>query len=194
MGWQSIIKSVAPVLGTALGGPLVGTAIKVIGEAVLGDPEATETQVEQALTKGISEDGLMKLKKADQEFSVRMKELDIDVAKLELSEKRMYVGDTQDARKYKDNKVFWLGVVILCTFATIMSGAMYGAWELLTGSSVVTDPEVLGMVATFLGTVIGYVAANAQQVVSFFFGSSAGSAKKTDAMSDAFVDLSNKRK
>ena len=81
MDWKSIVKSVAPILGTALGGPLAGTAIKVLGETILGDGEATETQVQEALLKGLNPDALVKLKEADQAFAVRMKELDIDVAR-----------------------------------------------------------------------------------------------------------------
>ncbi len=34
--WKQVIKSIAPVLGTALGGPLAGTAIKVLGDAIIG--------------------------------------------------------------------------------------------------------------------------------------------------------------
>lgn len=194
MDWKSIVKSVAPVLGTALGGPLAGTAIKVLGEAVLGDGEATENQVQEALLKGLNPDALVKLKEADQSFAVRMKELDIDVAKLQLSEKNMYVSDTQDARKYKDDKVFWLGVVILCTFAGVMCAALFGSYALLIGNLPINDASVVGMVSGFVGTIIGYAAANAQQVVGFFFGSSAGSSKKTDAISDAFVNMTGKVK
>lgn len=194
MDWKSIVKSVAPILGTALGGPLAGTAIKVLGETILGDSEATETQVQEALLKGLNPDALVKLKEADQAFAIKMKELDIDVAKLQLSEKNMYVSDTQDARKYKDDKVFWLGVVILCTFAGVMCAALFGSYALLTGNLPIKDASVVGMVSGFVGTIIGYAAANAQQVVGFFFGSSAGSSKKTDALSDAFVNMTEKVK
>jgi hypothetical protein len=41
----------------------------------------------------------------------------------------------------------------------------------------------------FLGTVVGYVAANAQQVVSYFFGSSRGSQDKSAAMAEAIKSL-----
>jgi hypothetical protein len=41
------------------------------------------------------------------------------------------------------------------------------------------------IVSALIGTVVGYVAANAQQVVGYFFGSSKGSADKTDALAAA---------
>jgi len=50
-----------------------------------------------------------------------------------------------------------------------------------------TDPVTVGMI----GTLIGYASAKADQVVSYYFGSSASSAKKTEAMSEA---LSNQVK
>ena len=38
------------------------------------------------------------------------------------------------------------------------------------------------IVSALIGTVVGYVAANVQQVMGYFFGSSKGSADKTDAL------------
>jgi hypothetical protein len=82
--------------------------------------------------------------------------------------------------------VFVLGCVILTTFAVIMGAALYGSYALLTGKFPIENAAVVGMVAGFVGTVIGYLSANAQQVVSFFFGSSRGSETKTDAIASAF--------
>ena len=63
---------------------------------------------------------------------------------------------------------------------------MCGAYALLTGRVVVENPALVGMLAGLVGTVIGYVSANAQQVMGFFCGSSKGSETKTDAMAAAF--------
>jgi hypothetical protein len=64
------------------------------------------------------------------------------------------------------------------TFAVVMGAALYGFYVLLTGKLPVENAAVVGMVAGFVGIVIGYVSANAQQVVSFFFGNSKGSETK----------------
>lgn len=74
-----------------------------------------------------------------------------------------------------------------------MCAALFGSYALLTGNLPINDASVVGMVSGFVGTIIGYAAANAQQVVGFF-GSSAGSSKKTDALSDAFVNMTEKVK
>jgi hypothetical protein len=42
MNWKSIVKSIAPVLGTALGGPIAGGAIKMLSSALLGNENERE--------------------------------------------------------------------------------------------------------------------------------------------------------
>ncbi|MFO0253092.1 MAG: 3TM-type holin [Betaproteobacteria bacterium] len=79
--WKSLVATVAPTLATALGGPLAGMATKAIATAVLGRDEATEAELAQALA-GATPDQLLALKKADADFAVRMKELDLDLEKL----------------------------------------------------------------------------------------------------------------
>lgn len=52
---------------------------------------------------------------------------------------------------------------------------LWGEYVLLTGKLPTAAAALVGMVSGFAGTIIGYVAANATQVVSFYFGSSGGS-------------------
>ncbi len=66
-----------------------------------------------------------------------------------------------------------------------MFGVLWGSFEILTGGITVKDIAIVATVSGLIGTVVGYVAANAQQVVSYFFGSSRGSADKTAAISQA---------
>ena len=40
--WKEIVKSVAPAIGGALGGPLGALAVKKLGEHWLGKSDATE--------------------------------------------------------------------------------------------------------------------------------------------------------
>ena len=85
---KNIVGAVAPTLGTALGGPMGGMAANMISE-VLGVPNTPK-----AIEKGIAEatpEQMLELKKAEQAFEVQMKELEVDVFKLETQ-------DGQDAR------------------------------------------------------------------------------------------------
>lgn len=187
MDWKSIVKAVAPTIGAALGGPLGGTALRTIAGILLGDENASEEAIQQAVISA-SPEMLLSLKKADQEFEKAMRELGI-------KEQALYVDDTKHARdSHKgDRAVFRLGLAVLSTFALVMGFSMYGAYELLTGGMHVQDMGVVAAVFGFLGTVIGYVAANAQQVVAYFFGSSAGSKQKTDAMSEAVSNMASRK-
>lgn len=191
MDWKAIVKTAAPLLGTALGGPLAGAAIKVLGDAVLGNSEATQDEVAAAITSGLSPDALVKMREADNAFKQRMKELDIDVMKLNQQTELAYLDDVKNARQTSgaNRAVFWLGIAILATFGTLMGFVMYGSFQLLTGGIVLKDVAVASVVSGLIGTVIGYVAGNAQQVVGYYFGSSKGSADKTDALAKAAANV-----
>ena len=82
---KNIIGAVAPTLGTAISGPLGGMAMGKIAE-VLGVSN-DQKSVEQAIQNATPEQ-MMELKKAEQEFEVQMKELDVDVFKLEVADKQ----------------------------------------------------------------------------------------------------------
>ena len=86
---KNIVGAVAPTLGTALGGPMGGMAANMIAD-VLGVPNNPKS-IEKAIAEATPEQ-MLELKKAEQAFEVQMKELDVDIFKLETQ-------DTQDARK-----------------------------------------------------------------------------------------------
>ena len=81
MDWKKLVSTVAPTIGKALGGPLVGTAVQYVSNALLGKPEATDEEIEAALATA-SPDTLLKLKEAENSFKIQMKELNISEEKL----------------------------------------------------------------------------------------------------------------
>lgn len=178
--WKKVVGTVAPMAATLLGTPLLGTAVKILSEALLGRPDGTEADLAAAVAQGLTPEQVVALKQAD----VRVKELD-------LQEITAAITDTADARHVGSGNrgIFWLGIAVLVTFAMVMAGSLYGAYQLLTGGLAVKDVGMVAAVFGFLGTVVGYVAANAQQVVAYFFGSSVGSKQKTDAMAFSFSRL-----
>ena len=103
---------------------------------------------------------------------------------------KMYVDDVQDARKYRDDKVFWLGVIVLGSFMTIMGLTLWGLYALMTKQFQI-DPALIAAVFGLVGSIIGYFAANAQQVVGYFFGSSSGSKQSGDAVRDSIKAMQN---
>lgn len=190
MKFTDILKKALPWIGAAATGgapALVAMAAKEVSSAlgmeVKPDPEAIGEAVANA-----TPEQMIRLREGEQAFKVRMTELGFQNEQ-ELA--RVYVGDVQDARKAHagDRGVFWLGISVLLTFAAVMALALAGAYQLLTGGIQVKDVGVVAAIFGFLGTVVGYVAGNAQQVVSYFFGSSRGSKEKADAMAQAFKGL-----
>ena len=86
---KGVISAVAPTLGTALAGPLGGTAAQAIS-AVLGcktDAKAISTAMQNATPEQLAE-----IKKAELDFEAQMKQMDVDIFALETA-------DVQDARK-----------------------------------------------------------------------------------------------
>lgn len=184
MDWKKVVRTVAPTLATALGSPLAGAAVNVLANTILGK-DGTQKEVEEAVLRGISPEVLAAIKKADQDFAARMKELDIDLEKT-------YLGDIQDARRAHAGMppVFYLGCIILGTFAAIVAATLWGSYALMTGEIKPADMGLVATVSGLIGAVVGYAAGNAQQVIGFYFGSSSSSEKKTEAMS-RIMDKSN---
>lgn len=183
LDWKKLIGTLAPTLGAALGGPLAGAAVKAIADSVLGQQDATEADLAAVVMQGLSPEQVVALREADNDFKVRMKSLDIDVVRINNATELAYVEDVGKARVAHagDRGVFWLGIAVLVTFAVLMGVVLVGCFYLLTGQ-LKADPAVAAMVAGMIGTVVGYIAANAQQVTSYFFGSSRGSTEKTNLL------------
>lgn len=167
--WKKLVRTVAPGLATALGGPLAGAAVQTISQAVLGKPDGTEEEVAAAVVAG-GTDALLKIKEADNAFAVKMKELGVDLERIHQADR-----DSARNREVRTGDV-WTPRVLA---ATIVGGFLAMVAAVLLGKVTgITDPIAAGMI----GTLIGYVSAKADQVVSYYFGSSAGSAAKTELM------------
>ena len=147
---KNIVGAVAPTLGTALGGPMGGTAANMIAD-VLGVPN-TPKAIEKAV-QGATPEQMLELKKGEQAFEVQMKELDVDVFKLE-------VADTQDARSKfgKDWTARIVGVSVV--------GGFMGYIFLVTLQPPEQNSEAL------INLVLGYLGGLASAVISFYFGAS----------------------
>jgi len=165
--WKSLVKSVAPILGTALGGPFGGMATKAISAALFGDDEtATGSDLESKIAAVLQNDteALLKLKQADQDFDARMKALDVDIMKIAAD-------DRDSARDLQKITRSWVVPVLATVTVTGFFAVVF--WVL---SGRVT------LESTLLGFVLGQVSSKAEQVYNFFFGSSAGSKDKTDKL------------
>ena len=86
MSLIDIIGSVAPTIASALGGPLAGTAVGALSHALFGTPDKPQAEVEQAVASATPEQ-LLTIKQAEAEFAEKMKQLDVDLAKLAVDDR-----------------------------------------------------------------------------------------------------------
>ncbi len=162
MNWKSLVRSVAPTLGAALGGPAGGMAVKFLSEQFLGKESAGEEAL-AAFVENASPSQMLEIKKADQQFAVQMRELDIDVFELE-------VGDRQNARDlFKVN--MWPQIVLSALF-------IIGYFAILGVLMYFNGVEINDRVFGILNTVIGVLTAAIPMILQFWFGSSLGSKQK----------------
>jgi hypothetical protein len=191
MDIKDIIRQIAPVAASLIGGPLAGVAVKALGDAI-GMSEPTQERVVAAIQSGsVSPEQLAAIRKADNDLKIRLRELDLDHEKIEADTEKAYLADTQDARKSNagDQGVFWLGIGVLIIMLLDVVSTFWLVYSILTGGLQIKDVGIVAAVFGILGTLNGYVAANAQQVLSYYFGSSRGSQDKSAAMAEAIKAL-----
>jgi len=161
----NLVRTVAPSIASAVGGPLAGMATRAISEALLGKPDGTEQELENAVASATPEQ-LLALKKAEQEFAVKMRELDIDL-------ERISNEDRDSARNREVSLRDWTPRVLAGLITVGYFGVLF--WMLRFGLPNTGSSEALLVMLGALGTAWG-------GVVAYYFGSSAGSKEKTEAM------------
>lgn len=113
--WVETLGAVAPVLATALGGPLAGTATKFIADKLLGNENATIEDISSAVV-GASPDILVQLKQIDLDFKVEMERAGVDVFKIK-------AGDKRNARK--EHKDSWMPSFLSIGLTLSVAGIIY---------------------------------------------------------------------
>jgi len=158
MDW---LKALAPLLGTALGGPLGGAAASFIADK-LGIQEKTIEAVSEVLNSGkMSADQIASLKLAEIEFRKFLETNKIELAKLD-------VEDRSSARAREVAVKDW----IPGTLAILLTGGFFGVltYMLQFGTTEKGGDALLVMLGR-LGT--GFAS-----VLAYYFGSSSGSNQK----------------
>jgi hypothetical protein len=147
---KSVLGALAPTLGAAIGGPLGGQAGSILS-SVLGVPNNPKS-IESAMNN-ITSEQMMALKKAEKEFEVQMKELEVDIYKLETE-------DIQDARdKFSSD---WTPKILGISCAI-------GFFSYIAIITLYPQPEANDDVTMI---VIGAITGIFTSVISFYFGSS----------------------
>jgi len=152
-----ILKGVAPVLATAVAGPAGGAAVGWIASK-LGIDDDTIEGVTKALT-------------GNPEMTLKLKELDLEYAKLEVqdrdSARQAYaaVATSENATALDKMVVPLLALGVVGLAFTLIGVLMF-----------VNTPQDQQQIIIFA---LGFITSAAGQVLSFYFGSSQGSKEKS---------------
>lgn len=165
MDW---LKTLAPLLGTALGGPLGGAAAAFLADK-LGIEERTVEAVSEVLNSGrMTPDQITSVKLAEIEFEKFLKE---NAIKLE----EVHAQDRADARKMaattRSPIPAVLSLLVTCGYFGILVGMM-------TDVLNVADSQALLIMLGSLGTAWG-------MVMAFWFGTTKSSSEKNEIIARA---------
>lgn len=156
------VKTIAPLIGQALGGPLGGAAAAFLADKI-GIQEKTVEAVSEVLNSG-------KLT-ADQITQVKLAELDFKKF-LESNKIRLEELDAADRKSARDMQIA-TGSWVPATLALAITVGFFSILGWMLSDSTYKPTEPLLIMLGSLGTAW-------TMVVSFYFGSSQGSKDKTD--------------
>ena len=165
MNW---LKELAPLIGTALGGPLGGIAAGFVADK-LGIKEKTIEAVTDVLNSGkMSADQIAALKLADIEFRKYCMAHEIDI-------ERINAADRDSARQMQIATKSWvpsaLSMLVTAGYFGILVGMMSGLLE-------VNDSQAMLIMLGSLSTAWG-------MVMAFWFGTTYGSQQTRDLLANS---------
>ncbi len=161
---KQILGGVAPMLGTALGGPLGGMAGKFLADKLGVEP----ADLDKAITHA-DPATLAQIQASEQSFQIEME-------KLGITEQQLHADDRADARKLGRER----GTKFQMVLSVVFLAGYFGLIWLLFTSDIAAglDDWAKGQ----LGLLIGVLTAAVAQIIAYWFGSSAGSQAKTELL------------
>lgn len=166
--WMGLVKGLAPTVASALGGPLAGGIVTAIG-GILGISEPTQDKISEALETGkMTPDQIAEIKKLELQLKAQEKELGFKFEELEFkdrdSARQMQIATRSEIPGY-------LAIAIVGGFFFILTGMGTGLFEADNNQPMLV---MLGALGT------AFV-----QVLSYYFGSTSGSSRKTELLAQA---------
>jgi hypothetical protein len=154
------LKTIAPTIATALGGPLAGMAVSAVAKAIGVSPD----EVQDVISSGkLTAEQVASIQLAELELKKQAQSMNLDFAKL-IAEDKKSARDMQIATKS------WIPA-LLAVFVTLgFFGILLG---LMTEHFKTSDALML---------MLGSLATAWTGVMAFYFGSSASSQAKTELL------------
>jgi len=164
-----------PLLANALTGGAAGTVLNLVGD-VLGITASDSDAMEKAIRN--NPEALLKLKELEAKNREELQKLALEMARIDLEQDQAFLKDKDDARNReleitkttgrRDINLYVLAWTVVIAFFTLTAVLIYNPLE---GTAVGYVNQLFGAMATGFGLVLSY-----------FFGSSRGSADKQAMM------------
>lgn len=170
MDWLATIKSIAPTVASALFGPFGGVAVAAVGE-ILGLTDATKDKINDVIARGqMTPEQAGKLRELELKYQADEKERGFKYAELSFKDRDSarqanVSGGTQ--RMLFGLSIFLLIVTLGCEVAVLFAKVPPAA-----------DPLVVGRV-------LGLMDAVAMLVLSYWYGTTNGSAVKSELLAQS---------
>lgn len=163
-----LLKTLAPMIGTALGGPLGGAAAAFIADK-LGIESKTVEAVTEVLNSGkMTPEQVSQIKLAEIDFQKFLKQNAIELEKV-------HAEDRSSARAMlaavRSKVPAWLSFIVTLGYFGILGGMMTNALE-------IKDSQALLLMLGSLSTAWG-------MVMAFWFGTTNGSAQKNELLANS---------
>lgn len=161
-----VLGQLAPTIASMIGGPIAGMAVQSVATALGLTPEQAKDPAQiVAAVNGMTFEQMTALRKADQEFAEKMKELDLEPEKLANA-------DRADARVMQTKLDDWVPKAL----AIAVTVGFFGLIGILCRYTI--PPENIRVVDVMLGSLgTGFLT-----VLAFYFGSSASSHAKDETI------------
>ena len=167
--------------------PLLGNGLNLVANAVMAKgKDFVEKKLGVELKPDMSPEDLAKIQIAQMEHEEELLKLRLEEDRLDLAELQMLLKDTNDARQREvqianSDKAPLLNKIVTPVLALSILLLTF----VLFGVVMFNDTPVEASRKDILIYILGVLSAIASQIVSYYFGSSAGSKEKTDALKGA---------
>jgi hypothetical protein len=167
--WKKLLGTVAPLVGSAFGGPLGGVAASFVADK-LGLSEKTVAAVTDAIQGGkLDPAQVAQLKLAEIEFQKFLKQNDIDIEKVHAADRNSARDMLKATGSYVPSSLTFIIVVAVLG----LEGSM-----ILNGTPQGIDQLVLGRIMGTLDMALGLV-------LAFWFGTTRNSQDKTQLLANS---------
>ena len=186
MSFEQIARTLAPTLATGLLGPLGGVVTNIVAGILFPQADAAKLTTQDVVNRISSladpadfarlKDAEAAVRKFEADNGFRFAQLDADSQQ---NARLMRTAGLASGNRTADAIAWWTLGSFLVIAALVLSVVVLALLRVL---NIADNASVWAAASGLLGSVLGYFSANANQVVSFYFGSSAGSAAKTDQL------------